>query len=100
MKFSIQIRCMKPEALHRATSLANCQFKHGAATRTQQSRSAHLRYHAGCLAWLQLFKAARILAILVTEGKVVEQVLGLLNAPEGEHLRDAWTNAAHIRHRS
>ena len=41
-------------------------------------------------------RRAGVLAVLVAEGQVVEQVFGGLDAFGGEHLRDARTDAAHI----
>ncbi len=63
-------------------------------------RAAHLGNHAGHLAGLQFVQAARILAVLIAEGQVVEQILGGQDALGGEHLRHARTHAAHIHHRS
>jgi len=49
----------------------------GHLARPQQHRAAHLGNHAGRLAGLQLVQAARILAVFIAEGEVVEQVFAV-----------------------
>ena len=80
---------VEPDALERVAALAHGQFKERHTPGAQQGGAAHLGDHAGHLARLQLVEAARILAVLVAKGKVVEQVLGGLDAFGGEHLRHA-----------
>ncbi len=62
----------------------------------QQGRAAHLRDHAGHLAGLQFVQAARVLPVLIAEGKMVQQVFRGLDAFGGQHFRHLRPHAAHI----
>ncbi len=79
-KLAVQITRVKPDALERQATLPQGQFENGHFAGTQQHGAAHLRNHAGHFAGLQFVKAARILAVLIAEGQVVEQVLGSQDA--------------------
>ena len=53
-----------------------------------RSGAAHFGDDAGGFAGLQFVETARVLAVFVAKGQVVEQVLGGLNVFGGEHLGD------------
>ena len=100
VEFPIQIGTIEPDAFEGQAALPHGQLEDGRLAGAQQDRTAHLGDHTGHFARLQFVQAARVLAILIAEGQVVEQVLGGLDALEGEHLRHLGSNALHIHHGS
>ena len=97
-EFVFEIRRIKPDALEGVAALADGELEERHAARAQQSRAAHFADDAGHFARLQFVEADGILAVLIAEGKVVEQILGGQDAFFGEHLGDGGTDAAHILH--
>ena len=100
VELALQIGCVEPDALQRQPALPHGQLEDRHFAGAQQDRAAHLRDDAGHLAGFQFVQAARVLAVLIAEGQVVEQILGGLDVLGGEHLRHPRTHAAHIHYRS
>ena len=98
MEAVLQIRAVEPHALQRQASLAQGHFENRHAPRLKESRSPHFRNHAGRFARLQLIDAARILAVFITKGKVIEKVFGSLDVFRGELRRNVRSHSPHIHH--
>ena len=96
MELALKIAAMEPDALERVAPLADGEFEDGHLSRAQQNGAADLCDDAGHFAGLQFIETARILAVLIAKGEVVEQVFGGLDAFCGEDLRYARTDAAHV----
>ena len=71
-------------------------LKDGRLARPQQRGAADFRNDTCCLAGFQFVQAAGILAVLVTEGKMIQKVFSGEDFPGGEHLRQARSNATDI----
>src|SRR4051812_34533960 len=84
---------MKPDALDRVDSLADRHLKHGTGACAQQHRAAHLSNNAGHLSGGELVHGARVQPVLITEGKMVEQVLDGLDVAGRQISGDALPNA-------
>ena len=95
MEFAIKIMGLKPDALERVPALSNGEFEYRHAARAHQHGAAHFGDHAGCLAGLQLIQTAWILAVLVAERRMVEQVLSRLDALGLKDLGKMRDHAAH-----
>ena len=68
------------------------------AASAEQAEGAHFGYDAGHLAHAQLADAARIQAVLVAEGQVVEQVFDRADALLQQDLGDPRPNAFNELH--
>jgi hypothetical protein len=89
---------VKPDALEGVATLADREFENRHLTRAHQHRPANFGDDAGCLAGLQFIEASGILAVFVTEGKMVKQVFRGLDTLCFEHLRDVRANTAYKLH--
>ena len=93
-KLVLQIGRVEPDALQRVAALADGHLEEGHAAGAEEAEGAHLGDDAGHLARPQLADAARIQAIFVAEGQIVEQVLdradALLQQDLGEPRADAF----------
>ena len=96
VEFALEIGGVEPDALERMAALADGQFEDRHAAGAEQDCAAHFGDDAGRFAGLQFVEAARVLAILVAKGQMVEQVFGGLNVFGGEHFGHARTDAAHV----
>ena len=100
VKPALQIAAVEPDALQRQPSLPHGELEDGHLARPQQHCPAHLGNHRGRLARHKLIQRARILPVLIAEGKMVEQILGSLNLLGGQQLSHLGTHALYIHHRS
>ena len=73
-KLVLQVGGVEPDALQRVAPLADGHLEDRHAARAEQAEGADFGDDAGHLAHAQLADAARVQAVFVAEGQVVEQV--------------------------
>ena len=71
---------VEPDALERVAPLADGHFENGHAAGAEEAEGADFGDDAGHLAGAELANAARVEAIFVAEGQVVEQVFDRADA--------------------
>ena len=97
-KLVLQVGGVKPNALQRVAPLADGHLEDRHAARAEQSEGAHVGDDAGHLAHAKLADAARVQAIFVAEGQVVEQVFDGCNALLQQDLRELRPDAFYELH--
>ena len=97
---ALEICPVEPHALHGEVALAYGHLEDGRAAGAEQGGAANFGDDRGHFAGPELVEAARVLAVFVTEGQVIEEIFGDGDAFAGDHLGDLRANAANVHHRS
>ncbi len=73
---ALQIAAIEPHAFHGQITLADGHFEDGHAAGAEERGAADLGDDGGGFAGLELVERARVLAVFVAEGQVVEEIFG------------------------
>ncbi len=97
-KFVLQISGVEPDAFERVAALADGHFEQWHATGAKESEGTDLGDDAGHFAGAQLANAARIEAIFVAKGQIVEQVFDRADALLQQDLGELGADAFDVLH--
>ena len=92
------IRGVEPDAFQAGSPLAGGHFENRHAAGTEQRGRSHLRNHRRHLARPQFRDAARIQAIFVAEGKVMQQIIDRADILRRQYLGQFGANSFQILH--
>ena len=95
---AFEVAAVEPDALHGKIALAYGHFKDGRAFGREQRSAADFSNDGGHFTGLQFVETAWILAVFVTEGKMVQQVFGEQNALGRKNRGHARADSADVCH--